>query len=438
MVFVLLIIYLILFVGISYSFLNKRKSFFLFFITFIWLYDWLFINLSYYFPQGIVLAFKALQEYLLIVIFLVFCSRVAISGKIKKQDDIKNFFLVILLPFISLILISFFQGYGLTDLILGIRNFYIPLLFPFCVYKYGILYNINNLALKKLFIFLTALTVIYAFWQCFSFNGDLSSLWFYKNYEDPVDLNLVDKSYYNFLKNDKLRATSFFVTPIDLSIILSMIMSYFTIALFYKFSIVDFVFFIVSGYGMYLSQTKIGLFLYLLDLLLIILYWYNKRFFFGRFYLILFYPLFLIFTTVLFLLIGFFDDLSAIGRLGQYASFIDNFKIFGNGLGNKEAVLDYDSFYLCLLNVMGVFAILYLGFYLMLVNIVYKIVMNSESRSSILNIFVMINSVSFLYIYAFHHIAGSIVQSLLLFCIYCVIALDRLKLYPSNVSCLGK
>ena len=125
-------------------------------------------------------------------------------------------------------------------------------------------------------------------------------------------------------------------------------------------------------------------------------------------------------------------DLSALGRLTQYIEFNQNFSILGRGLGDQSGVFSYDSFILCCLNLFGISGILYLSFYILLFSKVIKIY-NQKKRDSLITFTIVLSS-SMLYVFGFHHIAGSFIYWLVILLLFNAIAFNNDKRINNTVK----
>lgn len=362
------------------------------------LYDWLFISLSYFLPNNIVYILKTYQEVLLLVIVIlhvvyIFSVRYCVVDKISKL-----FFICICIPFVYLFVLSIFFDNSVDMIIKGVKSFYLPIFFAFALYKRRLLHIKFGV-----WSYIVVLVVGFAFWQVYNFHGSLSELWFYDSYKN-LDENPVDVGYYNFLKDGFLRATSFFVTPIDLSVFSAVLVSFFLSKLLYRFSFLTCILLLVGVTGIYLSQTRMG---WLIVAICSIIYILNriKGFLDKR---IIFIPCIAIVMTFVTLLLGMTSDLSALGRIMQYVDFISDFIVYGTGIGDQKANFSYDSFFLCSFKMMGVLGILYFAFYLKLVIEMINIY-NRKINADYKDVFIVAVSVALIYVFAFHHFAGSLV-----------------------------
>lgn len=409
-------IYGLLVFFIIYALCNKLNTIFtISYILYICLYDWILINLSYSLPAQLLLGLKSVQEIVVVAIATVFLVRIAHSGKIRV-NVIDNLILGITFITVISIFTSLLKGDGISEIIQGLRLYFIPILIPYALFKYRCFENVNITTLTRFFAVLTVCLLIHSAWQVFTFNGDLKSIWFYDFY-NTGEKNPIETATYNFIRDDELRATSVFVTSITLSVI------------FYVFSIIFVVtkirfwqlWTILSIIGIELSQTRVGYFLLVISLGIYLQKKFMPK---NKYYYLI--PIFAIIVTFISLIFQITGDESALGRLVQYASFPENFSLTGNGIGNKYALVFYDSFYISLLMCYGVFALYYIYVYYKMTTIVINY--NTSNCNTKNKTYISGNcniAISFLYLYAFQFVAGSFAMSLVWLLIF--ISLSKLQ-----------
>ncbi|MDD4781660.1 MAG: hypothetical protein PHT02_13805 [Tissierellia bacterium] len=372
-----------------------------------WLYDWIFINLEYFLPSGLITLLKMYQEFLIAIIFLVILVNTLKRGKatITKLD--KLFFYYILLPLSISLVISIANKN--EYLISGIKSFITPIFFPYILFKAKLFENINFSKVKDTFSLILIVTVLFAFYQSISFDGDLSKLWFYEFINQKGDV--IEKGFYNYVKGENLRATSFFVSAINLTTISALLSSFFLINFLRNKKISHLLLSLIGIIGVYYSRTRMGYAIIGLDIVIYI-FMKCKMKNSNLLYLV---PFIAVFFTFYLISITGLSDLSSLSRLNQYTEFLYNFEIMGAGIGDYKSVFSFDSFYLCTLYAMGILGFSFFIFYFKIVNknlkITFNNIKNNDSDSK--NIFIIVNILTFIYVFAFHHIAGSIIQNLL-------------------------
>lgn len=390
--------YLILFLSISIFFIKRNSTCFVVsLIVYQCLYDWIIINLSYFLPSSVVLVLKSLQEILLSLLCFLFLYRVVRYPKIK----IGKIDLVLLLysfVFVIGIIVSFIKGQNISYIIQGIRLYISPIITPYLLYKYKLLSGLNIGLLNKCFVFLLCFLLIYSVVQVYSFDGNLSHLWFYRFYDDLI-VNPIETASFNFVREGALRATAVFVSSIHLTV------TFFILALYFFIMKVKFwpLWCMLALYGIELTQTRVGYFLILVCLGIGV---FRRKF--PNSTQCYFIPLLAICVTLLSLIFQLISDESALGRLVQYTVFMDNFNVVGNGVGDKFALVFYDSFYISILIAFGILGVIYVFCYLKILKIVVcKMMITNEKELKRLLVFTVFLGYSVLYLFAFQYVAGA-------------------------------
>jgi len=411
----------ILYVGIFYSLFFRRNTTLLCFIlTYVYFYDYIFIQLGYYITGYQLFIIKSLQEYvMLLILFLIFTRMVILRRIIINKTDLL-FFLCIIGPLLINLISSTLSGDSIDSMIRGIRLFYIPILLPYLLFRNGFLQNISFRWIEKCILFLGIITVVYAIYQVYTYNDNLNQLWFYKYYNLEDGTNLVKKSSYNYLRNAMLRATSIFTSSIILttSLILPLIIS--IIKIFFtnsRFKIGYFFIFLFFCFGIYLTNTRIGFLMAIMALA--ILFLKNTKFTF-----LVMVPIISIGFTFVLLLVSITSDLSALSRLAQYGTFLQNFKFFGLGLGNENVLIKFDSFYISTILMSGLFVLLNYYYYYHLTKKIYNIHMltSYSNVNKTLIISTLIYSMVLIYAFAFQYMAGSIAVKIFFFLAFLILS----------------
>lgn len=186
---------------------NKKCLFLTILILLRCYYDYLYIYLGYCLPSEIVFILKPFQEMIILLgcVIILINKKNYLKFKIDKLQE-KLLLLIIIPLFISLI-ISMLLGIDIPTVINGLRSFFVPILCCYIIFYRGPI-TIN----EKIFNIIIITTVLLGLYQTITFKGSVNELWPYNSYSDAHGVNVMDKSYYNYIKNDKLRAISFFVT----------------------------------------------------------------------------------------------------------------------------------------------------------------------------------------------------------------------------------
>ncbi len=398
----LLIIYWNLFIG-------RYKVFTTFYIVLLCFYDYLFIEISYILPNSLVFLLKPFQETSFLCILLLLIYRYGLKIPLKKEYY--RFYFCIILPLIIVLLNSILSQFTISSIILGFRHFFLVPLIVLLFYSNNIL-SFN----KKILYFLLLILVIYAAYQSYTFNGNLSKLWFYRFYQSIDKEDLIIKGSFNYVKDGVLRCTSLFTSSIEFSSTCAILGLFFTSKYLFKRKVVDLAFIFLSVYGLLLSHTRIGLTSFILGIGIIIIYRYSDLYRLPL--IILACPLLYILLTFAFIILNPTIDLSASGRLVQYTDFPSLIFSIGKGIGIEQNVLDYDSFILSSINVLGIFGIVYLIFYFFSVYDMTRKIRTSSCAYSYENVFAVSSGCCLIFMFAFHHLAGSFIGSFILILIY--------------------
>ncbi len=365
------------------------------------MYDWIFIHIAYSLPSNITFILKSFGEILLFILTFLLIGRLGYN-KNRTQNIDYIFFLFIIVPF----LISLASGGSLSNMALsGYKDFFFPYILSYLLFKCKYI-NFNYKILSYITVIISSSAII----QIVLYDGNLSSLWFYNSFE-RFDENPVDTGFYNYLKEDTLRATSIFVTPIDLSITSGLLTIYHLSQIIIKRNnrIIQFMLMIYAFMGLWLSQTRVGFAIVAIGIVVLI-YINRSRYISLRTLLLI--PLFFIIATFVCMASGRIDDGSALGRLIQYADFFNTFSMTGYGIGDYDAIYKYDSFILCSARMMGITALLYFMMYFKLLKHVVNIY--KSYRLSQYAPFIIASSTALIYAFIFQHLAGSIALTLVI------------------------
>ena len=402
MSYVVIIIGIILLLRLFYFLLNNHsQQVSNIIVILLIMYDWIFIHLTYSLPSNIAFILKSFGEILIFMLTFLLIGRLSYNKcRIHNIDYIFCFFIII--PFV----ISLVFGSSLSNMALsGYKDFFFPYILSYLLFKSKYLnfkYNVLN--------YITVIITSGAIIQTLLYDGNLSSLWFYKSFE-RFDENPIETGFYNYLKDDSLRATSIFVTPIDLSITTGLLCIYHLSQIMMRRNnrIIQLILMIYAFVGLCLSQTRVGFAFVAIGIATLI---YTKKSRSVSFKTLLTIPILFIIATFGFMVNGKIDDGSALGRLIQYAEFFNSFSLLGYGIGDYDAIYKYDSFLLCSARMMGIAALLYFIMYFKLLKYVIK---NYRSyRVSQYAPFIIASSTSLIYAFVFQHLAGSIALTLVI------------------------
>tara|TARA_R110000868_G_scaffold82956_10_gene234163 strand:+ start:63613 stop:64773 length:1161 start_codon:yes stop_codon:yes gene_type:complete len=358
---------------------------------------------------------KAWQEYLFL--FLIFILLVKKGGFNKKI-----FSLLLLLLFLSFygIINSIINGYGIQDSILGWRMYLLPILLPCLVYLNGGFKNIDTNFFYKYLQGLLFLLILYALYQNVIFNyydgqyviftaenfrqkGEYvlrKSLWFYDFFGSDHML----PSWFNLVRNGKIRATSIFVSPIIFAQFLGVLGTIFMAKFVYsKNRISTSLMIIITLYGIYLTQVRAVLIFYIITFVII---YFDKKIKHNN-YLILGLPLVLVVITFFSLIFFKVGDASTVGRLDQYEELLREFKIMGFGFGSDKSIIAYDSLIISVLFGLGIFSLLYFKLHLIVLDKIRQLNLTVVNNKTYLGVGLISCFSAYTYIVFFHFSLGS-------------------------------
>jgi hypothetical protein len=311
------------------------------------------------------------------------------------------------------VLVSFFEKNPLFQIFSGYRMYVLPLLLFSSLDYMGFYNRVNSAILANVLVLFSIISIISTFFQFYTFNGELSSLWFYDYFATVLDIKLEDV-WFNYLRDDKLRATGLYVN----TLINSMVIGFFSLFNFarvlysdcLKVRMVSIIILCGLMYALYLTNARIGFVMFFVGTICGLLFFKTRTKNFG---LLLSIPLFCIAMTFIALLLGFIRDLSALGRLIQYVEFLSFLKIQGIGIGNDLVITQYDSWYISVLLAFGIFSVFYIGLHYFLVRRLnfdhsnFVKIENNLSKSDLAFYFTIYAfSFSLVYIFAFQFTIG--------------------------------
>ena len=187
-------------------------------------------------------------------------------------------------------------------------------------------------------------------------------------------------------------------------------------------------YFITILFSLYIAQVRTGFILLFLGV--VIYFLINSRIKIMR-RLSFYVPVIAIIGTFLVMLTGSsLNDTSTLGRLVQYLQLMNEFSVFGSGMG--KYAFDFDSLYIYLFLTYGVFSILF--FYMQFWIINKLIIINNNLRKLdskryefILVQFMIIYNLVSLYLFAFQHTLGAPTYFILYFLSFIVLSKANYK-----------
>jgi len=362
-------------------------------------YDIYFVHIEQYLPKTFIWILKSWQE--IILGFAIV--------KIWKSGIKPNVAIYILL-FLSIygICIGMINESTPIQILKGLRMY---LILPFAFYLLLISGHFKNIPISNIivpFIFFTSLSIFYSIIQDFNFVGNLKILWFY---DFVNEINPIQIARFNYIREDRLRASGLFISPLIQSALLGFSCLILTLAFtignnYFRPRILGFLLGL-HVYGLLLCRTRIGIILFTSGLILSYSHFYIPIL---RYWMSVALPLGLILTTILLLNFGFSHDLSALGRITQYKFLFSNFRWLGFGFGDLQTLTYFDSMYISSGLVFGILSFLYIGIPFWACYKLYRErchYMNTSSFDSILYAATFGFCFSLLYMFAFQFTLGT-------------------------------
>jgi hypothetical protein len=424
--------YLIIFVFASLYFLFfltfylKSKKIFVFIYIFLVLFhDFIFINLDYISHRELTnLIIKSWQEYL-----LLFLLANLFIGRKKLGKNV--FYTLLAIGILTMVgAAGVLEGASGFDLFVGWRKYFLPLLNTLLLFALNIFDDLTQAYILRTLTLLSILVFSYALHQRARFERvsipsgidrekgfyerrdvALKEFWFYEKFGK---LHMW-RSWPNYMRNDSPRLTSVFVSPIIFSEYLALV------ALLYISTILDrrshtrstvliaVIFLVVALVAMEMSHTRIGYFQIAIGLAILL-------FMRMRFRPWIYWFVVLVSIAFLLIVLSVFDigDASARGRLVQYREMFSLFK--PQGYGFHSPVVDlYDSLYISVILLFGVFVLLYFYVHLYWTRLLFnsRLIANSNPQWKGEFMIVVASVCSFIFAFAFQFSIGSAPVALL-------------------------
>jgi len=347
--------------------------------------------------------------------------------------------LVIVVGFISF---SIVYGMALNKDIFAVvkdfRLFFLPILISLLLYYLNIFQLINIRRLIIFYIFMSIMLMLYGFYEYIVFDGTVSSIWRYEfllQAKRELDPDFLDhRVLYQVLRDGSIRVASIFISALDYSFYLATF-GILTFIMILRLRNIYFIpLFIVILFSLYISQVRTGFILLFLGI--VIYFLINSKIKIIRL-LSFFVPFIAIIGTFLVMLTGnSLNDTSTLGRLVQHLQLIDEFTVFGSGMG--KYAFSFDSLYIYVFLTYGVFSVLF--FYIQYWIINKLIIVNNNirkinfNRYEILLVqFMIIYNLVSLYLFAFQHTLGAPTFFILYFFSFIILSKAKYKLKQQSL-----
>lgn len=389
------------------------------------IYDFLFFNLEDIFNTKLYIL-KIFFELLALIMITVYFFYVTKFFRFHKS-------LVIVVGFIAFsIVYGMIINKDIVAVVKDFRLFILPILISFLFYYVKIFESINIRKLIIFYIFISIMLILYGFYEYIVFDGRLDSIWRYEFLlQAKKDLNpdfSAHKIVYQVLRDGSIRVASIFISALDWAFYLSTFGILIFIIIFKLRNIYFIPLFITILFSLYIAQVRTGFILLFLGI--VIYFLINSRIKIMR-RLSFYVPVIAIIGTFLVMLTGSsLNDTSTLGRLVQYLQLMNEFSVFGSGMG--KYAFDFDSLYIYLFLTYGVFSILF--FYMQFWIINKLIIVNNNLRELhskryefVLVQFMIIYNLVSLYLFAFQHTLGAPTYFILYFLSFIVLSKANYK-----------
>lgn len=389
------------------------------------IYDFLFFNLEDIFNTKLYIL-KIFFELLALIMITVYFFYVTKFFRFHKS-------LVIVVGFIAFsIVYGMIINKDIVAVVKDFRLFILPILISFLFYYVKIFESINIRKLIIFYIFISIMLILYGFYEYIVFDGRLDSIWRYEFLlQAKKDINpdfSAHKIVYQVLRDGSIRVASIFISALDWAFYLSTFGILIFIIIFKLRNIYFIPLFITILFSLYIAQVRTGFILLFLGI--VIYFLINSRIKIMR-RLSFYVPVIAIIGTFLVMLTGSsLNDTSTLGRLVQYLQLMNEFSVFGSGMG--KYAFDFDSLYIYLFLTYGVFSILF--FYMQFWIINKLIIVNNNLRELhskryefVLVQFMIIYNLVSLYLFAFQHTLGAPTYFILYFLSFIVLSKANYK-----------
>ena len=389
------------------------------------IYDFLFFNLEDIFNTKLYIL-KIFFELLALIMITVYFFYVVKFFRFHKS-------LVIIVGFIAFsIVYGMVINKDIVAVVKDFRLFILPILISFLFYYVKIFESIYIRKLINFYIFISIMLILYGFYEYIMFDGRLDSIWRYEFLlQAKKDINpdfLAHKIVYQVLRDGSIRVASIFISALDWAFYLSTFGILIFIMILKLRNLYFVPLFITILFSLYIAQVRTGFILLFLGV--VIYFLINSRIKIMR-RLSFYVPVIAIIGTFLVMLTGSsLNDTSTLGRLVQYLQLMNEFSVFGSGMG--KYAFDFDSLYIYLFLTYGVFSILF--FYMQFWIINKLIIINNNLRKLdskryefILVQFMIIYNLVSLYLFAFQHTLGAPTYFILYFLSFIVLSKANYK-----------
>ncbi|MFN8575918.1 MAG: hypothetical protein U0354_03600 [Candidatus Sericytochromatia bacterium] len=370
-------------------------------------------------------SWKEIAFVLIIIISLLFFPYKFLD--FKKNVSIK-FLLIIVILSIYGIIVGLGNKYNIFNVMVDNRDIMLPLYYfvLFLVMKF----EVKNYKLLNYFLlFFISIHSVEAIYSYFTFSGNVKELWFYENAVSSTTGLQFDPV--NFVRNDKVRATGFFSSPLEYSLTL---VFFLYINLYYIladskwlnkiFFVLNFIF--ISS-AIYVSQVRTSFLTFFMGGLVFLFIYSNRVKLKYKSFIALFTPISYVILTFVYLsfnISDFLKDPSSLGRITQYIEAFEllTSKFGGIGFGNvgPKGEYGFDSNVLVSLMAFGwlggiIYNFIYLYIYIKLISYISTVKLYSKDINFNVLYFSILSYYScFIYFFAFQYTLSFALQYLIM------------------------
>jgi hypothetical protein len=389
-------------------------------------YDFLFFNLENFFNSKL--------------FFLKIYFELIVLGLLTIYFIYAFFFLKVHKSVISITIFIFFSiiyamilNNGIFAIAKDFRLFFLPIIISILFYYLKSFELIDIRKLLIFYIFTSIILLLYGFYEYILFDGTVDSIWRYEfllQAKKGLDPDFLDhKVMYQVLRNGSIRVSSIFISALDYSFYVAT----FGILIFIMILKLKHTFFIplfiVVLFSLYTAQVRTGFILLLLGILIYFLI--NSKI--KVIYQLAFYmPFIAIMGTFLVMFSeNNLNDTSTLGRLVQYYQMINEFTVFGSGMG--KYAFNFDSLYIYIFLTYGVFSILFFYIQYWIINKLIIVnnnisMLNFNRYEIVLTQFMIIYHLISLYLFTFQHTLGAPTFFILYFFSFIILSKSNHKL----------
>jgi hypothetical protein len=444
---VVLIVFGVFYSTILLSYYRASKTYFVAcYLLLAIFHDYIFINLEYEASESIILIVKSWQEMLFLFLCVNMLARVFTRFKVSSHFLITGLFILILTGWG--VFVSILEKDTVFEIFLGWRKFMLTLFNSILLYELGVFDKVSFRSVYRLLVVATLVIMAYGFYQLKKFdaiglpemaargtdfyarvNIGLREFWFYEKFGDQHML----RSWPNYMRNDSPRITSVFVSPIVLAEYLALVALFSIITLVRgKPKVVQVIFHGLFLFLIFLtmetSQTRIGYIQVFVGTIVSLIIVRNVN---PRFYLLLaFGSIAALFVAISF---GNIADSSAQGRIPQYLELLTIFSLKGYGFGDEERVLFFDSLYISVILLFGVFSLLYfyIHYYWIRLFLKYYSRLGDDKELDLEYRIIVASLCSFIFAFAFQFSLGTAIISILYFLLFLGISRQNKLIDPA-------